>query len=57
MYPIRTVWKEPVNGRFSLIINRINELQQKADKNIIIALCGNKIDLEERNVTYEVRVS
>lgn len=33
------------------------ELQEKADKGIVIALCGNKCDLEERKVTKEVRLN
>jgi len=36
-------------------INRVAELLEKAPSGIIIALCGNKIDLaDERKVSYEV---
>ena len=32
----------------------MTELIEKANPGIVIALCGNKIDLEERQVTQEV---
>lgn len=32
----------------------MSELLEKANPSIIIALCGNKVDLEERQVTTEV---
>jgi len=35
---------------------RVAELLEKAPSGIIIALCGNKIDLEERKVSYEVKI-
>ncbi len=33
---------------------RVSELKEKAPQNIILAICGNKIDLEERKVSLEV---
>jgi hypothetical protein len=33
---------------------RMSELLEKANPGIVIALCGNKVDLEERQVTQEV---
>lgn len=36
---------------------RVNELLEKASAGIIIALCGNKIDMqEERQVGFDVRL-
>jgi len=32
----------------------MSELLEKANPGIIIALCGNKVDLEERQVSQEV---
>jgi hypothetical protein len=32
----------------------MSELLEKANPGIIIALCGNKVDLDERQVTTEV---
>lgn len=32
----------------------MNELLEKANPGIVIALCGNKVDLEERQVSQEV---
>ena len=34
---------------------RMNELLEKANPGIIIALCGNKVDLENRQVSLEVK--
>ena len=33
---------------------RMSELLEKANPGIVIALCGNKVDLEERQVSQEV---
>lgn len=32
----------------------MSELLEKANPGIVIALCGNKVDLEERQVSQEV---
>ena len=34
----------------------MSELLEKANPGIVIALCGNKVDLEERQVTQEVLI-
>ena len=39
-----------------LIYNRNTELLEKAKPGIVIALCGNKVDLDERQVSLEVKV-
>ena len=33
----------------------MSELLEKANPGIVIALCGNKVDLEERQVSQEVK--
>lgn len=45
--------KEPRNGK-EFINLRLHELLEKANPGILIALCGNKIDLENRQVNKEV---
>jgi GTPase SAR1 family protein len=37
------------------IFNRNAELLEKAKPGIVIALCGNKVDLDERQVSSEVK--
>jgi GTPase SAR1 family protein len=37
-----------------LFYYRMSELLEKANPGIVIALCGNKVDLEERQVSQEV---
>jgi len=34
----------------------MSELLEKANPGIVIALCGNKVDLEERQVSQEVKI-
>ncbi len=41
------------NG-IELLNSRLNELIEKASKEIIMCLCANKIDIEERQVSTEV---
>ena len=40
--------------KFKVLYFRMSELLEKANPGIVIALCGNKVDLEERQVTQEV---
>jgi hypothetical protein len=39
----------------TIINRRMSELLEKANPGIVIALCGNKVDLDERQVTAEVK--
>jgi hypothetical protein len=34
----------------------MSELLEKANPGIVIALCGNKVDLDDRQIQYEVSV-
>jgi hypothetical protein len=55
MLPIQLHSKEHRNGKPIIFkIPRMSELLEKANPGIVIALCGNKVDLEERQVTTEV---
>jgi hypothetical protein len=38
----------------NILLNRMIELIERANSGILIVLCGNKLDLEERQVSYEV---
>ena len=40
---------------YFLIKIRNTELLEKAKPGIVIALCGNKVDLDERQVSFEVK--
>jgi len=55
--------REHKNGKIAIYtyyiiyhVNRNTELLEKAKPGIVIALCGNKVDLDERQVSSEVKV-
>jgi len=63
IFQMLIVLKELKNGNndetyltYLIYFYRVSELLEKAPSGIILALCGNKSDLDERKVSYEVYI-
>ena len=56
MLQVKNHLKSVNNGKFStpyIFINRVQELNEKANPEIIISIVGNKIDLDNHQVSKE----